>query len=283
MKIDFINVLPLLEYSALTDSVLLTGSLIEGYGNEKSDCDFYILQDQISNGNSIFFSTGINRVIDVSYFSRESLQNLLMRVLKDHDSCTFLWDQPVVFTLKEANVAHRLFIGKKLTKTEDGLLLAFNKQNKIIFNKQLAKLFLMFFRNSWIDFLGEVKQQDKLSSYHMLMLCLGMVADAYCALKGITYIGEKWRIKRLSSLKEDPLALKFRYPRYINLNRRVINHQLVELAEFVGFLSFHVMSEILKKDHFRKLPVLKEFERLEYFKGSLVKVNCDGHSILIHE
>ncbi|MFB8053506.1 PqqD family protein [Streptomyces rubiginosohelvolus] len=181
-------------------TAFLSGSLVEGLGNETSDLDVFVIVDDKVAAPDAPAPTVIRDVrmnadirVDAEVWTLPALTTLAQAI-----EGTDLGDpqQVISFSQRGAALAHRLRVGIALDHAEEleALRSAFD------FDK-LAQIqafrFLLFYGNAAEDTTGAIAAGDYGTAQFTSRTALGHAADALLHAHGITTMSDKWRARRL--------------------------------------------------------------------------------------
>ncbi|WP_141434295.1 hypothetical protein [Bacillus sp. 03113] len=195
--------------------VYLGGSIMEGFGNDTSDIDVYVICEKIpqqfeSNKDYIgesFLSTGENLVrnlvfdgvrYDFEYWTKEDFYNLIDRL----NNLVFKTEDYISrFTDSEIDLLHRLKFGKALVNKEN-----FNKLQQSILFKNLGLYQAIIasekFTSYVEDIQGAMLSSDFGSAFFMVRRLLELAVTSYLAVHGETNPNSKWMYRKIVCYQE---------------------------------------------------------------------------------
>ncbi|GGY26836.1 PqqD family protein [Paludibacterium paludis] len=193
------------QFAPLPDEpVYLTGSLVEGLGNRRSDLDVYLLTDRgmpstLINGSMAIMALE-RTTVDLEVISPARVDALLARLasLPSNE----MRDQRVsatAFAPAELKFLHNLRIGAPICNED-----AFRRIASQVEGRRLARLLfdhaVAWINSLHVDILGLIEDRDHASARHLLHHYLGHLAAAFLAANGNTNPAEKWRVRKLAGL-----------------------------------------------------------------------------------
>lgn len=184
----------------------VTGSLVEGLGNYRSDIDVYLLterdlSDRLLGGTMTMLALG-NSALDIEVKSPRLVETLLARLadlpsdqVRDHRVSA------LAFSPAELKFLHNLRISAPL-----GNEAAHRAVIDRIDTRSLSRI-LFDYSVAWADtlhtdLLGLIEEGDYLSARHLLLQYLGHLAGAFLAATGNTNPADKWRVRKLTQLEQ---------------------------------------------------------------------------------
>jgi len=203
------SILPEIPYSALRDQVLLSGSLVDGFGNRGSDIDIVVVAGSAPPpGRQPFFLRSAGRWVDVEAWGRTQLDALTMRGRQASEIPGNLADYAPL-RYHQAVSLHRFSIAIGLTSPPPG---AAPPPSLEPCRHRLAQAayHLMTARNLWQDAAGAFASSQPEDTSYMAAMGLERCFDAWAALAGETNPNEKWRAakhRRLAANASGPLPI----------------------------------------------------------------------------
>lgn len=184
-------------------TVYICGSILEGFGNEKSDIDIYVLLDELpdelkqegrikkNKDNVIHNILFDNYRLDIEYWTIDKLRNL-QKVLKHFE----LDGDTIELSEDEIDFIHRIKYAVPLINAELFELLKqeidFDKFNKSLLIKQIN-----LYQNSVEDIEGCLESSDFYTAIMTSKLALDRSIDSLLCSKGETNPRVKWRLRKL--------------------------------------------------------------------------------------
>jgi hypothetical protein len=188
------------------EACYVTGSLVEGLGNGRSDIDVYLvtdrdLSDRLLSGKVAILPLG-SAALDLEVLSRARVETLLERLAqfpsdqaRDHRISALAFSQP------ELKFLHNLAIGTALVneRAHRGLVSRVDARAiaRIHFDYSLAWADTLH-----TDLLGLLEERDHASARYLLASFAGHVAAMFLAATGNTNPAEKWRVRKLAALAQ---------------------------------------------------------------------------------
>jgi len=188
------------------EACYVTGSLVEGLGNGRSDIDVYLvtdrdLSDRLLSGKVAILPLG-NAALDLEVLSRARVETLLDRLeqfpsdqARDHRISALAFSQP------ELKFLHNLAIGTPLVNER-----AHRELVSHVDARALARI-LFDYSLAWADtlhtdLLGLLEDRDHASARYLVATFAGHVAAMFLAATGNTNPAEKWRVRKLAALAQ---------------------------------------------------------------------------------
>lgn len=186
-----------------TDCIFLSGSLVEGFGNEESDLDIYVIGD--TTKSSIIDSRSINyeplkRVliqdcnrVDITYVSPKLIEQILDFLSSFSPDFKYADD----WSENQKELVHRIFIGIPFSNHSlfNSIL---QRLNKSAFDKYLFSLLHRRVDSILFDIIGLQKEIEIESAIFLAKIRFNMIVDMWLVQKGQTNTRfDKWRIKKL--------------------------------------------------------------------------------------
>lgn len=276
------ELLPRVGFSVHRDEILLTGSLIEGFGNVSSDIDIYVIgQNGDLRGCRQFYWTEANRWVDIQYFQAEDIQTLKRRVELNGSCAPDYWGHHATATLDDIDIYHRIVNGYKLNRLlreiADPSSPAYLTLDHKVIQIELAITSIIIARSRWLDAIGAATSGQFLQAQYVALIGFGHAIDAYLSLLGQTNPSSKWRLAKLNRLSENPLnlslqdcvpTLDFETPR----NRAELI--IMSLAK----LLFHTMHYCIHGE-FSDYPQCSWYERWEPYKTRIFRIISTGEAL----
>jgi len=184
--------------------IYLTGSLVEGSGNFRSDIDIYLISDRDFSERftcaSVIIIPFATCPVDVEVLSFARVNELIDRLQKFPSGEERDPREALAFSLPEIKFLHNLLIAKPLFSEKAFLDLVggVDKRNlsRIIFDRSTVGV-----SSVYIDILGLIEDADYLSARYLLNQLLGYLGSAFLAALGNTNPAEKWMVRKLSEFK----------------------------------------------------------------------------------
>ncbi|TFV52071.1 hypothetical protein [Blastococcus sp. TF02A-35] len=200
-----------------TCTVFISGSLVEGIGNESSDLDVFIIDRPSSEPqakpNAGYdmgdFSMNLQYVdktrLDIETWSRTKVQQVTEAIRScDLEDVAAAVAVPTSFI----DMAHRIRIGVPIQRPEDFQLI-----QAAVPSDRLARLvanrFLVDYFGLSEDAVGAIAEGDYGTAMLTSQWTLGAAVDAFCASKGHTNPKPKWRFAKLRALGETVIAERY--------------------------------------------------------------------------
>ncbi|MFF1659164.1 nucleotidyltransferase domain-containing protein [Streptomyces sp. NPDC058255] len=200
------------------EAVFVSGSLVEGFGNENSDLDVFVLTSSTSDASlsetASTFDMG-DCLIEVDYHHDVRVDTEIWPIERFFEIAGRISDFPVGdasaiirFPDRDFDSAHRLRIGVPVRGVE-----VFNElRDKFDFkrlSRLLANKFVTAYEGHSEDASGAVRANDAYTAMLMSRWALGSAIDAYLASQGMTNPKEKWRFSKLVSGGHTDLAQRY--------------------------------------------------------------------------
>lgn len=209
--------------------VYMTGSLLEGFGNEKSDIDIYVICDikdakskfeQQENSISIHLEDKIINNInfngyrfDFEYWDIKKFVNLISK-LNNYDFTVEQFNSR--FTDDEIDFLHRLKNATPLVNSQEFKHLQNNINFKHLSGYQIIE-YSETFDNHIEDLEGAVLSKDFLTVYRLSLIILEISINSYLSTYNQTNPSKKWFLRKIKNYEEknnhDELLSK-----YLNFN-----------------------------------------------------------------
>jgi len=209
---DFEELLCIIDFDALKDVVIASGSLVEGLGNECSDIDLFILSPvSISTRKQTqFYWQSAHRWVDVSLIGLADVEKSLIEVNFNKGIAPLDWGAYKGPRLTQLDLYHRLLLGIVLTTVGFPEKLM-NLLSKEILCHELASVQISLCRQFWSDAVGSFRSHQYKQAWYAAKIALGYSIDAYSALLGQTNPGEKWRWSKVHRLEQDVLDVREKF------------------------------------------------------------------------
>ncbi|QHW35911.1 hypothetical protein GZH82_00185 [Staphylococcus ursi] len=215
-------------------TVFISGSLLEGFGNENSDIDIFVILK-----NSHFLKEFINRV------KKNELINIIERRNKTIITATYeernfdieiLESGYITEYIQQVNVLnayaaderydllHRMKYGKVIYN-EENFYKIFESINQNKFRRIHTQTLNTYYAVKMHDIHGAFKEKEFVTGYFMGIDLLNLCIDAYLSIRGETNPSSKWRLKKINrydmNKKHNDLDIKdFIYDVYKGLDLR---------------------------------------------------------------
>jgi hypothetical protein len=208
------NVLTLFHFDALADSVIVGGSIVEGFGNASSDLDLFVLTSSKREiASQMYFWRAASRWVDVSWIPRGDLAATESRLRAfPLDNCE--WAALPAWWRSQIDLLHRLSTGIVLASP---IIRQLPSPHPLIDRSILRRVasvqHLLAARSLWLDAIGALNSANQRQFRYVSRLCLDCAVDAWLAILDETVSSPKWRwlaAERQSLSGADPLHV-FRY------------------------------------------------------------------------
>lgn len=190
----FPHIIDFLEKTHEFESVMLTGSLMEGIGNLNSDIDIYVITT--SRDSSIV------QILENQIIQHTTFDFIFLNKCHLLDIFSKLENEPSNLDIYDIELIHRLKYAEEiydLNKNEEyKRAICFNSFNVAVAEKYFEKS-LKYVENSN----GALKVQDYGTSYFLLKKGLEETMLSYLALYGETNPNGKWIYKKLMKFQKD--------------------------------------------------------------------------------
>ncbi|NAM96355.1 hypothetical protein [Staphylococcus hominis] len=243
--------------------IYAAGSRVEGFGNEKSDVDIYIICDftKFSNNQKeirdeeIFIKSAdtlINNFIyeniryDIEYWDIKKVYSIIEKV----NNYSVTGDKKVPpLSKNECDFIHRLQYSMPITNHK-----SFNtikqKINFVNYKKMMAIIHIENFDGYIEDLDGALQSKDFYTAYMVMKLALEEITEAYLSINGETNPNRKWllrKLKRYNSKSTDTLFSDFKF-HYNNLTLDQCNNEenIFPILEFAQSINTKTQSFIYK-------------------------------------
>ncbi|ULO05920.1 hypothetical protein H1230_23115 [Paenibacillus sp. 19GGS1-52] len=251
----------LLKAIALNDEdyVFLSGSLIQGIGNSKSDLDVFVIKKEFHSLNDIeeivynnddvktTFVTvqGVN--CDIEYWPEAVVESLLKQVkalnFEDLSIRTNNQIDIVGYSLDDVtSLLHRFIVSKPIFN-QQSYFQARNRLDQAKFCKFMSRKLINSIDNDYDDILGNLEISQFETAYIIAHDALFKAVQAFLFSKQRTLDKKKWTYILLNSLAlEDPEAafILKRVNQLLfhcsNMDRQEIGKQAERLLEFINFI-----------------------------------------------
>ncbi|MFN7153725.1 MAG: hypothetical protein ACK4OE_08530 [Acidovorax sp.] len=259
-----------LDYSAAHEHVLLTGSLVEGFGNSLSDIDVLIVGGARACPTSVYYSSSAKRWIDVCHLPESELIRCLAALPSPSGDCSD-WSSARTAPFSVLDQLHDVCHGVSLTKPWEGQVLPRDRGLAEALSKSWAMSNLISARARWQDAVGASLDGQSLQASYVRGMCVGLCIDGYTALFGETDINVKWRFAKLARVHARGLDCLGLFERWMALKN----------LEFFGWsesaqLLFDVICLATSGALYTLDADVQEGERVEVDKGRWVRVRVDG-------
>jgi hypothetical protein len=189
------------------DIAFISGSLVEGFGNETSDLDVFVLSDTAIGSIAApalaadlgAFTVDIDFACDIRTDTEIWTVDAVADIAAQIDGCDPMdWRATMRLDKAGLELAHRVRVGEPLIAADRfarlGALFDWRRLGAV-----LAQRFLQDYSESTEDAVGAVKAGDAGAGLLNSRLALGAAADALCAVRGATNGKAKWRLHRLAA------------------------------------------------------------------------------------
>jgi len=270
LGVNRFDLLSELQYNAASEHVLLTGSVVEGFGNSLSDFDVLIVGGEKQRPTTVFHLASANRWIDVTHLSTRDLSLSLATLYSSSGICSdWSGSRTVPFDVLEQ--LHDVCHGVLLTTPWEELALPRERAVATALSKSWALSNLIGARARWQDAVGALIDGQSLQACHARGMCIGMCIDGYTALFGETDINVKWRFAKLARVHARGLDCIGLFDRWM-LHR---NLDCIGWGESAQLL-FDVICLATSGALYALDTDLVDGERVELDKGRWVRVRLDG-------
>jgi hypothetical protein len=200
-ELDILNYLLSISKVNQIDIVFISGSLVEGIGNRKSDIDIFSISDCLEKELQILFIPRSECQIDFEKIPLKSIDLLINKL-----SC-FPADQErdlsssLELSVSELNLLHRISIGKSINQAE--ALANIQRQidkkslSRILFDRAIGQT-----ANLLTDIQGLLIENDYENALLLAQQIAGLTVDAILAAQGNTNNNSKWRFRLLRRLEK---------------------------------------------------------------------------------
>jgi hypothetical protein len=183
----------------------ISGSLVEGLGNSRSDLDvFVITSGRISKECIESTTVEVNGAqIDVTYAERVRVDTEIWRLQEVYETATDLNDVSVddrvamlQISATRLDLAHRIRVGMPVV----GADVFHDIHEKFDYDKLAYVLYTRFlssYQNSAEDAAGAIADADAGTAFLTSRSALGYAIDSYLAACGDTNVRQKWRARKL--------------------------------------------------------------------------------------
>ena len=187
------------------DIVFISGSIAEGFSNEGSDVDIYIITKEGYEGNANThvkeFSYGVEYtflgyecLISAFVINEDMLYNIIYNIEEKIKS-----NQLVELNNKLIELYHRLYRGISLQNNQEFVHIK-NKLDFEGFKMGLSKNRLVYSENRHDDAIGALNSNDLLTAFISSKVSLEKSVDGLLCAHGETNPSDKWLFKRLLSI-----------------------------------------------------------------------------------
>jgi len=259
-----------LDYNAACQQVLLTGSVVEGFGNTLSDFDVLIVGGDRARPTNVYHSASAKRWIDVTYLTDDELNRCLAALPLSSGDCSD-WHSSRTAPFEVLERLHDVCHGVLLTIPWTGRALPRDRFVAAALSKSWAMSNLIGARARWQDAVGALLDDQHLQARYARSMCVGLCIDAYTALFGETDINVKWRFSKLARVNAKGLDC-------VGLFERWMLHGNLELFDWkeAAQLMFDVICLATCSALFALETELQSGERVELDMGQWVRVRVDG-------
>lgn len=193
------------------DMVFVSGSLIEGFGNEGSDIDVYLiskeeplLDPQLKVKDNVmghlYSIPGYTFPIDVIYISEQKFMHFL------HEFNYKLLNNTLDLNeTRNIELIHRLHVGVPL-QNQERFQFAQESIDIQLFCQRISTVYLKYSENRHEDAVGALESEDMLTAFLAARISLEKSVDALLCICGETNTKDKWLFRRLTkhfSAKEE--------------------------------------------------------------------------------
>lgn len=192
------------------DTILITGSIIEGFGNLKSDLDVFVFKDDFKkirdnrkNNDDFWFDKNTisynvlldNERYDYCFYEYNYIESLIIKMQEWNYK-----DDPYVYSLdlEELNILHRIKISKNIFGTKTFEKIEWEKLNYVLSMKKIVSVL-----NVHEDIEGAYLSRDFETLRILLYEYLIYIGESFLAIEGETNTGRKWFYKKQTRLEEN--------------------------------------------------------------------------------
>jgi predicted nucleotidyltransferase len=197
--------------------VFVAGSLVRGWGNEKSDVDLYIIAEELWTGRtSSLASVGLEpsivpayalyvdeRKLDVAYWLNDQIDQLLAKVSwgnfdNSQNSADLLTDHEIEFLARLSHsraVVGESWLERRRHEAENSAVRAFAVARNLNFTEVLIE-----------DAVGQLQAGDAYSAVLSARAAFGHAVDALLSSYGEIGTSVKWRARRMMEVHQEILS-----------------------------------------------------------------------------
>lgn len=206
------------------DLIFLSGSIIEGYGNTRSDLDAFIVTEEKRinpmNGENIFIVMIDEQPVDIEYIAYDDLLSMIQDLntmdFTDLNACLMF-----KYDVNELDLLHRFLIGKPIHNQEK-----FSSVLQLLRKEQLIRYLIRkrfnIYDNCLNDVMGAYESRDLPTAMFGVKALLNIGMDIFLASCGDTSVSEKWRSRRLLRYAGEDSE---EYKTYISYHFRNVNSE----------------------------------------------------------
>lgn len=252
-----------------TDTVYLSGSRFEGFGNQNSDIDVFIVSDMMPNlpdfGNNIILPANDQINIDIEIYSHKKIREIISSVNNS------IGDNEKIKALrkKDLDLYYRTLIGQPEINPNVFYSIRALLRKELV-SKVLANYNGIMCQQLITKAIGSLNVKDLISAYFFIREALECALDSYLALNGECYVGPKWRFEKIRRRFGEKCNLYNKALKLRSLGTLDIRSYTQECVAFCSELG---MDRFPKLDHYEP----------RYTRSANVKViSVVGHAFAIH-
>jgi len=265
-----------IDFDPLNTCVLVTGSIVDGFGNDHSDIDVFLINPHDSGPtDTVFFWRGGRRWVDVSRLMTAQVVERLETVNARGGVFPDDWGRYRGPRLTNLDLFHRLRIAVRLSAQPLSEYIV-NSLASNHASRELCFVQLAFARSAWVDAAGAFASAQYDQCVFVAEIVLGHAIDAYTALLGETSTGAKWRLAKLHRLDHDPLRLKKYLPVSARPQSPIGRTATAALLRSTGWLIFQIMVLAAEGKLAEGAPPKDPCIRLELLSGRRVLISAEG-------
>ncbi|WP_339413608.1 hypothetical protein [Pseudomonas sp. EA_35y_Pfl2_R5] len=265
-----------IDFYAPSDYVLVSGSLVEGFGNRLSDIDVLVIGQEESRNTTIFHSKTLQRWVDVTYLSLPALQ-AHMYSLPNFNIDLSQWGDCRPAPFEALEMIHDVCYGVVISEPWICEPLPRNDRTMNILRQSWALSNIITARARWQDAVGALQDGQNYQAQYMRNICIGHCIDAYTSLNGETDINVKWRFAKLARVRASGKDV-------IGLSDYFVGHSSLDTLSWsdAAQLLFDVICLFVKGCLYEApSSPLQEGERFEIDSGRWVCVTGNGTSQVV--
>lgn len=246
-------------------TIYIAGSIMEGFGNEKSDVDIFVLYKstdlkektqryfEVNKGFNIFNKN--NKVIITSAFENTDLDIEFYEIDYVKEFITQLDNSVANYNDERYDLFHRLKYGVPLINEKN-----FNSLQKSVnfekFNKLPAQMTKDYYAVKTKDIQGAYQEEMYDTSYYMAMDLLENCVNVFLAIHGETNPNRKWMFKKINRYNKQYAnkldLIGCMYSAYKNVNlleKNSMKHKTLDVMKTCQKINILIEKELINENN----------------------------------